>query len=352
VRHRPGPAPLGRPARLLGLVCVILAAIASPAIARPKIDVIVLTNGDRLTGEIVSLESGKLTLKTDSMGTLSIEWDNIASISSTQRFQFESEDGARFTGTIEEGAAPATLRVVTDNTTAEIELALIVRIGAIEKGFWNRLDGSLSSGFNYTWSSRVGTLNVDAEVHSRTERWERDWSLSTYITEQDAGTSSQNDMTFLSRRVYKSRWFSMIMGAAQRNDEMGIRLRVLAAGGAGRHIVQTNHAQFTVMGGLDVNQEAVTGGQSETSAEVLAGLSWSVFRYDYPETNLKMGFIVFPSLTVSGRVRGQVNVSLNRELFKDFFWGLSAYDTYDSKPSATLEASNDWGFVNTLGWKF
>ena len=41
---------------------------------RDKTDLVVLRNGDRISGDIVSLEYGILTLKTDNMSTLNIEW--------------------------------------------------------------------------------------------------------------------------------------------------------------------------------------------------------------------------------------------------------------------------------------
>ena len=49
--------------------------------ARDKTDVVILRNGDHLSGDIVSLEFGILTLKTDNMSTLNIEWPAVRSIS-------------------------------------------------------------------------------------------------------------------------------------------------------------------------------------------------------------------------------------------------------------------------------
>ena len=37
-------------------------------------DTVILDNGDRLTGELQTLEEGKLSFKTDYAGTLSIDW--------------------------------------------------------------------------------------------------------------------------------------------------------------------------------------------------------------------------------------------------------------------------------------
>ena len=336
----------------LGLLCVVALGLITPALARPKSDVVVLTNGDRLTGEIKSMDRGKLRLKTESLATVEIEWDNIQSISSDEVFQLETNDGTNYVGTIERGTTPSTIRVVSEQSTDEIELAFIVRVRSVEKGFWKRLDGSLSSGYNYTQSSAVSTFTFDADVRSRTPRWERQASLSAYVTQQESGGTSRDDLTFQTLRLYKERWFSLFLGAFQRNDELGIDLRTLAAAGAGRHVVQTNHAELTLAGGLSANNEQVNGESGETSVEGLGMVSWSVFRYDRPETDLTMSFFAFPSITVSGRVRGEFDVTLKREIFKDFYWSLSGYESYDSKPASDEAHTNDWGVANSFGWSF
>ena len=70
------------------LVTAATALWANPlqAQARPKTDVVILKNGDRITGEIKGLDLGILTLKTDWMGTVEIEWDNIERVKSSFRY--------------------------------------------------------------------------------------------------------------------------------------------------------------------------------------------------------------------------------------------------------------------------
>src|SRR5262245_18487330 len=59
----------------------LLFIAASPAIAwasHGKVDRVTLTIGDRITCEIIRLVRGKLTVKTDALGTVSIEWNKIS----------------------------------------------------------------------------------------------------------------------------------------------------------------------------------------------------------------------------------------------------------------------------------
>jgi hypothetical protein len=46
-----------------------LALLASPAWARPRTDLVVLNNGERVTCEMKKLQRGKLIVKTDAFGT-------------------------------------------------------------------------------------------------------------------------------------------------------------------------------------------------------------------------------------------------------------------------------------------
>ncbi len=64
--------------RQLTLSTVLVLLTAVPCFAGPKTDIIELLNGDRITCEIQKLERGKLTVKTDGLGTISIEWNDVA----------------------------------------------------------------------------------------------------------------------------------------------------------------------------------------------------------------------------------------------------------------------------------
>lgn len=62
-------------------------------LARDKTDLIVLTNGDRLTCEIKKLESGVLYASLDSVdGSISISWSKVARIESKHLFLLQTRN--------------------------------------------------------------------------------------------------------------------------------------------------------------------------------------------------------------------------------------------------------------------
>ena len=87
------------------LTLASLVAYPGTVSAAPKTDVVVMTNGDRITGEIKSLEYNQLKLSTYHMGTIYIEWDKIASLQSDQYLLLERTDGTRYYGQLAAGEA-------------------------------------------------------------------------------------------------------------------------------------------------------------------------------------------------------------------------------------------------------
>ena len=54
----------------------------------------------------------------------------------------------------------------------------------------------------------------------------------------------------------------------------------------------------------------------------------------------------------TGRQRLQVDASVKRELWKDFFVGANFYNTYDSRPPNPAADTNDVGLVLSIGWSY
>ena len=51
------------------------------------------------------------------------------------------------------------------------------------------------------------------------------------------------------------------------------------------------------------------------------------------------------------RVRVELQSAWRHEFFKDFYWSLNGFDSFDGDPPAD-QKRNDFGVSFTLGWKF
>jgi hypothetical protein len=79
-----------------------------------------------------------------------------------------------------------------------------------------------------------------------------------------------------------------------------------------------------------------------------------VFRFSDPEASLSAQAALYPSITESGRYRGSFNITLQRDIVKDFTINLTMYESYDSDPpeDGAEVSTNDYGIVTSIGYKF
>src|SRR6516162_2526297 len=105
---------------------LVLLLLAAPLLARESTDVIVMKNGDHLTGEIKGLSGGVLYISMQYiLGTSSVQWSKVDHIESKQLFLVKTEDGSVYTGTLSTAASaagrPMTLKVV-ESAEKQVEL--------------------------------------------------------------------------------------------------------------------------------------------------------------------------------------------------------------------------------------
>ncbi|HXV60397.1 MAG TPA: hypothetical protein VEK15_06875 [Vicinamibacteria bacterium] len=160
-----------RPRFLAILALGTIFALAPRRSESARTDVLIMDNGDSITGEILALQRGKLSYKTDNIGTLSVEWAHVAELRSTNTFTFEDQRGALFFGSLAEAGGENQLRVVDgDVTVATLPIDSVINIYRVKPSFWSRLDGSLDIGSTYTQQNGATQYNLDTSVRETTER--------------------------------------------------------------------------------------------------------------------------------------------------------------------------------------
>src|SRR5262249_4598574 len=155
-----------------------------------KSDVVVLRNGNYLTGDIHALEYGTLTLETNDMGTLRIEWPAVRSLTSKFAFAVERRGGAKSYGIIATSEDGIDLLVGAGASAVSIPLTDVERISRYSASFWNRINGNLAVGFTYTKASdtSVGSVNLNAYYRSTTIDGTLNFSSNTTRTAEGDDT--------------------------------------------------------------------------------------------------------------------------------------------------------------------
>ena len=332
----------------------VLSGLLWPAAAlAQKTDVVTLANGDRITGEIKRLERGRLEFSTDDAGTLYLEWDKLVTLLATTRvFDIVTTNDQRYLGSLGP-SLPRSLTIVQASGSATLAMDQVTWISPIGTGFWNKLDGSVDVGFNYTRSSGIAQLNLNSATSYRRPGFEARTNLSfTGTATEDGDNRDDRGALDLAYLRYRESWVVSGSSRFETNESLGIELRSQVGGGIGPRLVNSNRGQLFVGGGLVVNWEDAVDVETTTNVEAVFYFESSFYTYDRPKTTLDVKFQYYPSLSDFGRQRMQLDASVKRELLKDFFLSVNLFDSFDSKPPNTAFDTNDFGIVLSIGWTY
>jgi hypothetical protein len=346
--------------RLLLLLVLVMAGVESQAHARPKTDVLVMKNGDRITCELLSLSKGQLQIKTDyTVGTVTVNWELVDRIDSSQLFHVELSSGETRNGTLRQEPVQSTdrrlVQISEDLGTSEVDHDEIVMVEQLGTNFWKQLDGSIDVGLSYTTSNSTSQFTVNAGVSRRRERNEFDLSWSSFLSRvEGVEPTNRYELTALYKRLMK--WHNWFYGGALdflKSDQQNLDLRVTPGGVLGRNLVRTNRSNAFIAGGAAVNREwflePVDGLTDQTSLEGIVAGSVSIFRFD--STQIDTSLVFFPSLSQWGRYRISFNNSVYLDLWGNLYLRFSFYDDYDSRPQGDTP-KNDLGVTTSFGWSF
>ena len=318
-----------------------------------KTDVIILRNGDHVTGEIKKLERGRLEYSTDDMSTLSIQWEKIVRITSNKFFQVETTSGDKYFGTIEEPTDSGTM-VVQLIEQYTLPMISVVKINPIKQSFWSGLDGYVDIGLSFKRARKVFDLQTAAEVRFRGRKWGFKVNGSTSFQSQDSVSDIQrNNVSAQLERFMAHKWSIALNNEWSSNTEQSLDLRAQFGLSGIWTTVQTNSSLLRLSGGVNLNREKYTTSDTVTvSGEAVVGGDFLAFRFDSPKLDANTSLYVFPSVTDLGRVRIQFDTRFSYELLKDFTVALTFYDSFDSRPPTAGVEKNDFGVTFGLGWKF
>jgi hypothetical protein len=322
-------------------------------VAQARTDVVSLANGDRITGEIVRLDRGRLEFETDDAGTLYLEWDNLVAVVSTRLIEITTTNGLTFLGSLGP-SANRSVAVMSTEGTVTLSMPDVTMINAIGRNFWRKLDGSIDAGFSYTRSSGIAQLNLNTDTAYRRPGFQGRLSASFTQTEQsgEEGSDDRGAIEASYLRYPWPRWVVLGLGRFETNESLGLDLRSQVGAAVGPRLVNSTRAQLTVGGGLAFNDERGVDVEPTQNIEALVFFATSFDTYDRPRTNLTVTAQYLPSLSNVGRQRLQLDANVRREFFKDLFLSFSMYDTFDSRPPNPDAARNDIGVVTSVGWSY
>ena len=340
--------------KLINILLFVLFLLGSlPSLANEKTDIVVLNNGDRVTGEIKSLEAGLLHVKTDTMGTIYIEWRFVSEVISKHNQSVESSDGRRWLGKLQKPDEGDHIIVNTVQGPIDLAPTDVVTVWPVAATFLDKVDLDVSLGFDYSKSTDITNFNLAVNFLHRSDERLTESSLRSDITRQQAGDDQNRQEWYLSQQFIRpEQKFRTWLVGLDSNDALGVDLRLYVGGATGKYLIKTNNRWFSLAGGMLVTQENPEDAPSETNLEGVFSVRYRHFRFATPERVFDSSLAVFPSITDFGRVRTNLRSTFKLEFIEDLFWSMELYATYDNQPLSEDAEKVDYGLITAIGWSF
>jgi hypothetical protein len=349
---------LSSPASRVGLLASLLVFFYLPSSAKvSRHDVIIMKNGDHLTGEVKKLENGVLYVETDYFsGSIGLDWLQVEKVQSTAEFQVVLKNGTRTAGKIEkvsaEEAPGKDFEVHVQRGDVRASAPDVVTIESQKQNFWHQLTGAVDFGIDFTSGNSQTSLSSDASANYLTTKWMGGASFTSSFSGQSGGSTANLvefqtiDGLFMSRNSFLAG-----LGDFLHSSQQDLELRATLGGGYGRYWLRTNHNSLVWLAGAVFTHENFQAGTqpSDKNVEALLGLQYQLFRFDRYSAQSQL--LVYPGLSDSGRIRSTTKTTFSVKLSNNFHTDFSFWDNYDSRPPQNAKG-NELGISNSIGWTF
>ena len=336
---------------------LLLLLLTAPLLARDSTDVIVMKNGDHLTGEIKGLSQGVLYISMQYiLGTSQVQWSKVDHIESKQLFLVKTEGGSVYTGTLSTAEAaegrPMTIEVVESSSKqVKLERPNVVQMDQTSERFWERFNGQINSGITYTKGNQSTQYNLGANVAYPRERWDASASYnSTLSTSSGVTATTRNQFSLAGEHLMRwDNWFYAGLAGLLQSSVQEINIQSSIGGGIGRYLANTNFARIYVLGGIGYQRTqyspnlAISNPQQVATGLVAAGAR--LFRFN--KTTLDLTTSVFPAISQPGRVYTNLNATYYIKVSGNLSWNVSFYGSWDNQPPPTFSGS-DYGTSSGL----
>ena len=332
-----------------------------PLFAREKSDIIVMHNGDRLTGEIKGLNSGTLSVNFDYiLGTSSVDWAKVDHLESKQLFIVKTQDGLVYTGTLRTVQSPGERPVLVEiseasNQSVTLEHSKIINMTETSTSFRQRFNGQITSGISYSKGNQATQYNFSSSLEYLRERWAAQATYNSTLAASTGSTvSTRNAVDLFSNRLLRrNNWFYAGVGGFLQSSEQSIDGQTNLGGGIGRYLKNTNRTSIWLLGGLEWQNTRYSQslGQQETQNVAAALIKGQAKFFAFDKTNLTIDAAVVPALTQAGRVYTNTSATYYVKLFGGLNWNVSFYGNWDNQPPQHFSGS-DYGITSGLGWSF
>ncbi len=339
----------------------LTAALLLPQAANA--DVIVLKNGDRITGSIVKKDGASLTIKSDLFGVITAPWDKVDTVRAEEQLHVATKDGKTLQGmlALDNGG----LAVVSGAGRTEIPVAEVSAVrNADEQRAYERL---LNPGWGELWTgsgtlgwagSKGNAQTLTFTVGANAQRATRTDKTVVYFNSIKAsalanGKNSNTAQAVRGGLAYdhnlNPKLFLNTFNDYEYDRFQNLDLRFVLGGGLGYHAFKTDRTILDVLAGADYNHSTFNTPATKQSGEGYFGDDYT--RKLGKSASVNQTARMFYDLNNLGAYRVNFDAGTSVRLTRWLNWNVSLSDRYLTPPAFGRKA-NDILYTTGLGFTF
>ena len=320
-----------------------------------------MKNGDRVTGAVVKKDGNTLTVKTDQFGTVSLAWDQIASITTEKPVNVVLANGQTLKAplstsgaTVSIGgtsAAPADVKTMRDDA----EQAAFDRLVHPNWGqLWTGTGTLGLAGTAGNAEALTFTLGANAARTTNTDKatlYFNAIKASALVDGKNAETAKAiRGGWAYNHNLDATRIFVGVFNDYEYDRFQSLNLRFVFGGNAGYHVWKTAKSQLDALAGFDYNHASYFGPDTTTS------FGEFTFGDDYNlkingNTSLVQSARFFDDMADTGAYRLNLDLGASTKISKWLTWNVTLSDRYNAKPVAGRK-TNDLLYSTGIGVTF
>lgn len=334
---------------LLSMACIGFSLLM--LCAETRADEVTMANGDVITGEIVALAGGKLTMKTPYNDSLELAWGSIQKIRSDAPVEVALSDGTRLKGTLQ--MSDGVLQVVTESAGAVAvgDMALVTDINppVVPPVTY---DGNLEAGVSYlTGNTDTTSANLSGKFVARSKRQRFTLRGRWYYAENDNEVSAREAGGSVKYDFFATEKLYLYANALfDYNPFKDLDLRSTIGGGLGYQFFEDARKKLAAELGVSYVDENFRVGADNS----YAGGRWSI-NFDYQIIPDKITFFHYQEGYFSLEDFEDMNLrseqGLRFNVLEDFYTTFQANVAYDNKPTPGFDKT-DTALIFGLGYDF
>lgn len=330
-------------------VCIVIVLVTAALCARA--DVVVLKDGERLSGNFVTVQGNNLNFHSDTLGAVTIPLAKVKSFGSAASVVIVETNHSTVSGTLE--LLPSGGWRITQGTASQVIPAAQVDTIMPESDYTALVEhkgrlyqdwhGSANLGYDLQRGDQQ-TGELGASVNAIRQRPEAPifirhfrtaYSLQMLFSKAQQGNTiiRSNTITTLLREDYQLSPSNFVFVSAELDhiEAQGLYLRQTYGGGYGRRLFHSSRVDFNALAGMTfVNEKFYTGGPARQSAEGLLGETLSVALG--PRLSFNHFLTFYPDFTHTGEYHFDTTSALGVKLTKRIAANISLVDNYLSNP--------------------